>query len=178
MRCPSNLTFDEIRAETMTEPDSYTDYDVVLNDPLRIIAPPWKISASGDREYLPDYELLEQLLAIPIIAGVTPETGRFVNALDVWIADELRRAGFGEHAVWPRRRPPRVADLAVAELEDRLLSIERDIEDKETRRPPNEVMMSSIRKRIFAIRNNLPGRTLAHVLGRFYLNSTFAVLRS
>jgi len=88
------------------------------------------------------------------------------NALDAWIADELRRAGFGENEVWPRRVEPRVVEPGLAEFERHLVAVEDDIIDKETRR--DDVMMKSVRSRIFALRNKLPGSASAHALGRFY----------
>lgn len=68
---------------------------------------PWHIGPEG-RRYLPDYELLQTLLAIPIQAGSGSESGRFANAIDAWVATELRRAGFPPDEVWPRATKPRV----------------------------------------------------------------------
>ncbi|MGH3852836.1 MAG: hypothetical protein ACRDR6_04930 [Pseudonocardiaceae bacterium] len=48
------------------------------------------------------------LLAIPIDAGSGSESGRFANAIDAWVATELRRAGFPADEVWPRLTKPRV----------------------------------------------------------------------
>jgi len=68
---------------------------------------PWQITPAG-RRYEPDYELLRTLLAIPIEAGSGSESGRFANAIDAWVATELRRAGFPADEVWPRLTKPRV----------------------------------------------------------------------
>jgi hypothetical protein len=71
------------------------------------IGNPWHITPTG-RRYEPDYELLRTLLAIPIEAGSGSESGRFANAIDAWVATELRRAGFPADEVWPRLTKPRV----------------------------------------------------------------------
>jgi hypothetical protein len=70
-------------------------------------ANPWQLDA-GTHRYLPDYDLLQTLLAIPIQAGSGSESGRFANAIDAWVANELRRAGFPPDEVWPRLTKPRV----------------------------------------------------------------------
>ena len=70
-------------------------------------ANPWHLAADG-RRYEPDYDLLQTLLAIPIQAGSGSESGRFANAIDAWVANELRRAGFPPDEVWPRLTKPRV----------------------------------------------------------------------
>ena len=58
--------------------------------------------------YLPDYTTLERLLAVPLLLGSTSRSGIPALALDVWIAYELRRAGFEPDRVWPRAQPPRI----------------------------------------------------------------------
>jgi hypothetical protein len=68
---------------------------------------PWKLDQRG-RRYVPDYALLQTLLAIPLQAGSGSESGRFANAIDAWVANELRRAGFPPNEVWPRLTKPRV----------------------------------------------------------------------
>jgi hypothetical protein len=70
----------------------------------------------AERRYLPDHELLEALLAIPLAAGSGSETGRFANAIDAWVASELRRAGFPPDEVWPRLTKPRVLPREVGLL--------------------------------------------------------------
>ncbi|MBI2684603.1 MAG: hypothetical protein HYX33_04335 [Actinobacteria bacterium] len=77
------------------------------------MASPWTTS-DGAPVFLPDDELLEQLLAVPIGAGAGSESGRFAKAIDAWVAHELRRAGFGEDEVWPRLQRPRVLPREVA----------------------------------------------------------------
>lgn len=63
---------------------------------------PWR----PDGTYVPDFELLEQVLRVAV--GTTQASGIVAGATDVWAAEELRRAGFDADDVWPRRRSPRV----------------------------------------------------------------------
>jgi hypothetical protein len=63
---------------------------------------PWQ----ADGSYRCDVDLLETLLGIAV--GTSQRSGVVAGASDVWAAEELRRAGFEEDAVWPRRTAPRV----------------------------------------------------------------------
>ena len=77
---------------------------------------PWSVDpTTGDQAFHPDYELLSELVGIPIAAGSGSESGRLAKAIDAWVAQELRRAGFGDDEVWPRLTKPRVLprDLAL-----------------------------------------------------------------
>jgi hypothetical protein len=77
-------------------------------------ASPWRTNALGERELAPDYGLLERLLAVPIRLGSTTQSGIPAKAVDVWVAHELRRAGFLADEVWPRATPPRVLPHEIA----------------------------------------------------------------
>lgn len=82
----------------------------------RPAANPWSVDpTTGDRAFHPDYDLLSELVGIPIAAGSGSESGRLAKAIDAWVAQELRRAGFGADEVWPRLTKPRVLprDLAL-----------------------------------------------------------------
>ncbi|MDQ4106989.1 MAG: hypothetical protein M3157_07450 [Actinomycetota bacterium] len=63
---------------------------------------PW----DGAGRYRADYALLKSLLGIA--AGSPQQSGTVAAAVDVWAAQELRRAGFDEDDVWPRAAQPRV----------------------------------------------------------------------
>jgi hypothetical protein len=78
-------------------------------------ANPWIIDEHGRRHFQPDYEVLVDLIELPIAAGSGAETGRLAKAIDFWTASELRRAGFDADEVWPRATRPRVLprDLAL-----------------------------------------------------------------
>lgn len=62
-----------------------------------------------------DFGLLGELLTVPTQAGDLVTTGRYAGAVEMWVAHELRRAGFADEHVWPRRTRPRVLspDLAI-----------------------------------------------------------------
>lgn len=68
-----------------------------------------------DERKRPEVEtsLLEGLLSRSVADGDTSRSGGLARALDMWIAEELRAAGFDENAVWPRLRVPRVLDPSV-----------------------------------------------------------------
>lgn len=70
---------------------------------------PW----DGD-DYVPDRSTLEKLLGVPRHLNANSQSGVPALALDVWIAYELRRAGFASDAVWPRAAHPRVMPAPVA----------------------------------------------------------------
>ncbi|WP_202965749.1 hypothetical protein, partial [Demequina lutea] len=64
----------------------------------------------------PDFEVLRKLLGVPLFLGAESQTGVPALALDIWIAYELRRAGFDADAVWPRAVHPRVLPASIANL--------------------------------------------------------------
>lgn len=66
--------------------------------------------------YNPDIGTLERLLGVPLSLNAPPTTGVPALALDVWVAFELRRAGFEPNAVWPRSTAPRVIPLPISLL--------------------------------------------------------------
>lgn len=77
-------------------------------------------SDSVSREYwdgsgVPKVELLllERLLSRSVKDGDSVRSGGLAKALDMWIAEELRAAGFDGEAVWPRLHAPRVLDPSV-----------------------------------------------------------------
>ena len=70
---------------------------------------PW----DGDA-YVPDKPTLEKLLGVPRHLNANSQSGVPALALDVWVAYELRRAGFARDAVWPRAAHPRVMPAPVA----------------------------------------------------------------
>lgn len=76
---------------------------------------PWVHDADDARRFEPDFDALASLISIPIEAGSESQTGRLAKAIDAWMANELRRAGFDADEVWPRLSKPRVLprDLAL-----------------------------------------------------------------
>jgi hypothetical protein len=69
---------------------------------------PWVPAADGAMAYQPDFATLRQLLGVPRLLGATSQSGVPALALDVWVAYELRRAGFTPDLVWPRAHAPRI----------------------------------------------------------------------
>lgn len=69
-------------------------------------AQPWVNPWQPDGSYQADLDLLARLLSVAV--GTTQQSGIVAAAADVWAAEELRRAGFEEDEVWPRRVQPRI----------------------------------------------------------------------
>lgn len=68
-----------------------------------------------DKDGIPLIELglLERLLSKSVEDGDSVRSGGLAKALDMWVAEELRAAGFDSEAVWPRLHAPRVLDPSV-----------------------------------------------------------------
>lgn len=90
----------------------FESFDALLSG--RPEANPWSDGEDGRHRFQPDYDALSQLVAIPIAAGSGSESGRLAKAVDVWTANELRRAGFDPDEVWPRPTLPRVLPRELA----------------------------------------------------------------
>ena len=76
-------------------------------------ASPWSGASS---EYAPDFRHLIDLFKVPMMETKAAASGNWASALDLWIADELRRAGFPRDEVWPRPGLPTVLPREVALL--------------------------------------------------------------
>lgn len=115
-------------------------------------ANPWSFDDTFAKPvYVPDYGLLAELLGIPVTAGSVSESGRLPKAIDAWLANELRRAGFGSDEVWPRLTKPRVLPRDIAMFIDGLPASER----------------AAARERV--LRNKRVASSSAKVLGRAYV---------
>ena len=77
---------------------------------------PWTIDGNGTRHFHVDFEVLHRLLGVPLYLKATPRSGVPALALDVWVAYELRRAGFDPDAVWPRAEVPRILPGSISQL--------------------------------------------------------------
>lgn len=80
-----------------------------------------------------DLRTLQRLLAVPIMLNAPSTTGIPALALDVWVAYELRRAGFDADAVWPRASAPRVLPSTVSQMLDKATVADREALDAMTR---------------------------------------------
>lgn len=87
---------------------------------------PWRF-VQGERIFCSDLTALELLASVPVRESRGFESGRLARAIDLWVADELRRAGFGADEVWPRSTAPRVLPREVALL---LESLPRDLRER------------------------------------------------
>lgn len=98
-------------------------------DDFAPVAAPSTASPWVDNTYKPDITRLEGLLSICAEGAKTwrpQEGGDLGTALDLWVADELRRAGYEADAVWPRREDPRVLPAAIGSAMARLSSADRE----------------------------------------------------
>lgn len=111
---------------------------------------PWQHQHGEAPEYLPDYELLEQLLTVPVRDGSLVVSGRFALGIDAWLAHELRRSGFGPDEVWPRTSRPRILPRDIANLLDKL---------------PTQ-LAADVRQRLLKMPSVAPSS--ARILGRAY----------
>lgn len=75
---------------------------------------PW--DNSSPPRFLPDFMRLSELLDQPLRELKLASSGNWAGAIDAWVAEELRRAGFPDDEVWPRATGPRVLPREVALL--------------------------------------------------------------
>lgn len=87
----------------------------------------WSRDHADQPRFVPDFDVLRSLLSIPLDLGAGVQSGLPAKAVDVWVATELRRAGFGRDEVWPRPSRPRVLPREVALL---LGSLPRAVRDQ------------------------------------------------
>lgn len=142
--------------------DSFSRFDEVLDRAELSI--PWERGI-----YVPNLDLMQQLLKIPVSAGQaqTQQSGAAAKAFDVWIAHELRRSGFPVNAVWPRTRRPRILPSDLSQLEGSIEELNRLL-DEEEERLGKKLKPASIRGVIRRLPKELPGRHATTILGRFY----------
>lgn len=98
-----------MRAETTMRARGWALFDAIVADAAARDRNPW--SPVG---FTPDLDTLRTLLGVPVALAATSQSGVPALALDVWLAYELRRAGFDPDAVWPRSTRPRVLSEDVA----------------------------------------------------------------
>lgn len=107
---------------------------------------PWVTTATGEVRYEPDFATLTRLLGVPLYLNAPTTSGVPALALDVWVAFELRRAGFNPDAVWPRSTAPRVLPAPVVALMDGVTKDERAALQKRLveRTPPGAAAPSAV----------------------------------
>lgn len=104
-------------AEANTKDKAWVLFDRIIADasPDGEHTNPWRL-LDGNRSYMPDIEVLQKLLGVPLHLKATVQSGVPALALDVWLAYELRRAGLEADAVWPRPTHPRILPVAISKL--------------------------------------------------------------
>lgn len=140
-------------------------FDAVVDRaaPKGVYRNPWM----SDGSYDPDTPVLERLLGCVLAVIPNPkktQSGVAALALDVWLAYELRCAGFEPDAVWPRARHPRVVPTDITLMLNGIpKTTERPIFQAriEGKNPPSGVVSAS-----------------ANILGRNYLKQVDVVMSS
>lgn len=102
----------------MARTDAFSMYDEILA--ATPLTDPWLHQHGETPKYGPDYELLERLLTVPVVANKVAASGALAGGVDSWLASELRRAGFSHDEVWPRPSRPRILPRDVAVLLEKL----------------------------------------------------------
>ncbi|MDQ0614046.1 hypothetical protein QF046_001687 [Microbacterium sp. W4I4] len=147
-------------AEDSAKGKAWALFDTILDDaaPRGEHSNPWQ-----DDGYVPDMTTLERLLgaALQIVPDGKTQSGVAALALDVWVAYELRRAGFHPDAVWPRAQSPRVVPTSISTLLDALpIRESKPLRERlEGRNPPSGVVGAS-----------------ANVLGKNYIKQVDVVM--
>lgn len=142
---------------------------------------PWAkpVHAESDdaRNYVPDYQMLHDLLAVPIEQGhaTSQQTGRVARSLDAYVAHELRRAGFREPEVFPRRKQPRVLPADLAEIERGVQDVLAALAEHEDQ-SGNRLQPATLRKAIMRLPKAVPGTAASNILGRFYVKQVDVVV--
>lgn len=86
-------------------------FDAIVDEAPMAQLSPWDAG-----EFYPDYDTLKRLLAVPVYLKANSQSGVPALAFDVWVAYELRRAGFDPDKVWPRAVDPRVLPTEIAKI--------------------------------------------------------------
>lgn len=115
-------------AEPTAKDKAWVIFDRIIADasPLGAHTNPWRL-VGDKRRYVPDIATLERLLGVPLYLKATVRSGVRALALDVWLAYELRRAGFEPDAVWPRPSHPRILPVPITKLLEALPKAEKAI---------------------------------------------------
>lgn len=142
------------------KPDVFALFDPLLK------AADTKTSPWVKSRYVPELDLLRDLLSLPIGTGEKQESGRVAKAFDAWAAHELRRAGFPPDGVWPRTKRPRVLPEDAAALEQALADVAAELVNAES--GGDRLKPPALRRAIRALEGKLPGAGEAYILGDFY----------
>ncbi|MBY5163447.1 hypothetical protein [Salsipaludibacter albus] len=84
-------------------------------------AEPWVNPWQADGSFEVDLALLARLLGVA--EGTSQRSGVVAGAVDIWAAEELRRAGMHPDDVWPRRTDPRIMPRDVRKFVEHGLTV-------------------------------------------------------
>jgi len=135
-------------------------FDAIVTRAPQRTSNPWQREDDGSLRFEPDYDTLSRLLGVPALLQAPSQSGVPALALDVWVAYELRRAGFDADRIWPRAREPRVLPDDVVRLLGKL--------------PPRE--RKALEEQIAGRR--VSGATSANILGKNYVKQVDVVMSS
>jgi hypothetical protein len=162
------------------KPDVLADLDQILAA-ADTASSPWRtprnVADEAPREYVPDYQVLHDLLAVPIGQGAaqSQQSGRVARSLDAYIAHELRRAGFSDSAVYPRPFQPRVLSPEFRQVELVVQQVLKELADFEARTGAR-LQPASLRAAIAKLARSMPGTSDTSILGRFYAKQVDVVV--
>jgi len=137
-------------------------FDQIVTDAALRAQNPWRREAAGAVEYAPDYDTLRLLLGVPLHLAANSQSGVPALALDVWVAYEMRRAGFAPDRVWPRQQVPRVLPKDVSTL---MAGLPRDLQ-------------TQVRNRVGSGKVKGVASASANLLGKNYVKQVDVVMSS
>ncbi len=135
-------------------------FDTIVEQAALRDANPWRAEDQGSARFEPDYDTLCRLLGVPALLKAPSQSGVPALALDVWVAYELRRAGFDPERVWPRSEAPRVLPDEISRFVARLPATQR------------HELMRRIREK------GTGGASSANILGKNYVKQVDVVMSS
>jgi hypothetical protein len=162
------------------KPDVFAELDQILAAADTTVSPwylPDGATDNGERVYEPSYQVLHDLMAVPIEAGhaLTQQSGRVAKSLDAYVAYELRRAGLPAPAVFPRARQPRVLSPEFAQVEANIEALTSALAHHEAE-IGERLKPAALRSAIGKLSRSLPGAADAKILGRFYTKQVDVVV--
>ena len=80
---------------------------------LQICPPPFW---SSDGTPNVNYDLLREVMRVPVRSGASARSGKLAAAIDLWCAWEFGHAGFSGEGLWPQQVEPRVIDPVAERL--------------------------------------------------------------
>ena len=165
---------------TQSKPDVLAELDHILAVADTATSPwrkPQGAPDESEREYVPDYQALHDLLAVPIEQGAaqSQQSGRVAKSLDAYVAHELRRAGFAESTVFPRPYQPRVLAPEFRAVEQNVQAVLKELADYEAT-ANRRLKPTALRSAITRLARSMPGASDANILGRFYVKQVDVVV--